>query len=213
MFDTATVCKWLTWHSICKSQVAVKWYFERWHLISIWRYGSLQRRMTQILWVSTGKLYKFMGVSSKQHIVLRTCSCEKRERRFNKSHTKGGKKGKRKRETKEGTQEWMTAPRKEIRKHFLCSRGEKTKECYSLLYHLILVILNVVLRRVALIPYLRIRFVSSILSHSQNKRSRWDTLQELDDRAHRMVMSQPYKNRGGSFEWELAENFLELELL
>lgn len=109
-------------------------------------------------------------------------------------------------ETKEGTKEWMTAPRKEIRKHFLCSRGEKTKECYSLLYHLILVILNVVLRRVALIPYLRIRFVSSILSHAQNKRSRWDTIQELDDRAHRIGMSQQYKNRGGCFVRELAEN-------
>jgi hypothetical protein len=149
-----------------------------------------------------------MGVSSKQQIVLRTCSCEKRERRFNKSHTRGEKKGKRKRETKEGTQEWMTAPRKEIRKHFLCSRGEKTKECYSLLYHLILVILNVVLLRVALILYLRIRFVSSILSHAQNKSGRWDTIQELDDRVHRMVMSQSYRNRGGCFERELAESFL-----
>jgi hypothetical protein len=99
----------------------------------------------------------------------------------------------------------MTAPRKEIRKHFLCSRGEKTKECYSLLYHLILVIPNVVFRRVVLIPCLRIRFVSSILSHAQNKRGRWDTIQELDDRASGMVMSQPYKNRGGC----LKENWLK----
>jgi hypothetical protein len=161
------------------------------------RYCESPRANCPNLWVSAVN-----NRSCWEHAVVK-----KRERRFNKSHTKGGKKGKRKQETKEGIQEWMTAPREKIRKHFLFSRGEKTKECYSLLYHLSLVILNVVLRRVALIRYLRIHFVSSIHSHAQNKRSRWDTVQELDDRAHRMAMSQFYTNRGGYFERELAENF------
>lgn len=133
--------------------------FDNWYLVSICHWRCSERQMIQILCVSLVKLWNFTVVRSKLCAGLRTSTCEGRQRHFNKSHTRGGVGGggrenktrDKRRDAGMNDSSWKTN-----KETFFCVVEKKRqKECCLPLYLLILVILDVVLRRVTLLLCLR----------------------------------------------------------